>query len=110
MRGHSTLPNTERQQGRHKKMAKLTVYDKAGDVVADGLSAETFVAFKRRCGKGTAVIVKLERGDEVMVDSCKVFRKLPRGASYTARLVRSTTKLPKEIAQVAAGRNVWVEV
>ena len=88
-------------------MAALCVLNKKGDVVIDDLTADKFVSFKKRCGAGSAVIVEME-GDLVLVDTCKIFRGIPPGALYKARLVRSTKKPPEEIAH--AGYDAWVEV
>ena len=90
-------------------MATVSVFNKTGDVLADALTVETFVSFKKRCGKGSALIVVLECGAEIMVDTLKIFRKLPRG-EYRARLLRSTTNLPKGFAQEAGNYDAWIEV
>ena len=50
-------------------MCKLKVVNKAGDVVADGVTPETFMTFKRAHGKGSAVIVELHCGEEILVDT-----------------------------------------
>ncbi len=76
--------------------------------MADGVTAETFMAFKRRCGKGTAVVVELTCGEEIMVDTVGLLRKLPRGAIYKARLLRRTTELPKGLENEAARSDIWV--
>ena len=80
--------------------------------MADGVTAETFMAFKRRCGKGTAVVVELTCGGEIMVDTVGLLRKLPRGAIYKARLLRKLPRgaIPKGLDENEAARsNVWVE-
>ena len=88
-------------------MATLTVVDKAKEIVVDGLTAESFMAFKRKCGKGCGVLVSLDCGEEILVDSCKLFRKLPQGAHYNARLLKRATTIPEGID--AKGQHVWVE-
>ena len=88
-------------------MATLTVVDKAKEIVVDGLTAESFMAFKRKCGKGCAVLVTLDCGEEILVDSCKLFRKLPQGAHYNARLLKRTTTIPEGVD--AANHTVWFE-
>ena len=93
----------------NRKIASLTIFNRAGDVVADGVTAETFLAFRRRCGKGAAVVVELTCGEEIMVDTVGLLRKLPRGAIYKARLLRRTTEIPKGLENEAALINVWVE-
>ena len=76
--------------------------------MADGVTAETFMAFRRRCGKGAAVVVELTCGGEILVDTVGLLRKLPRGV-YKARILRRTTKIPKGLENEAARSNVWVE-
>ena len=67
------------------------------------------MAFRRRRGKGAAVVVELACGSEILVDTVGLLRKLPRGAVYKARLLRRTTKIPKGLENEAARSNVWVE-
>ena len=67
------------------------------------------MAFRRRCGKGAAVVVELTCGEEIMVDTVGLLRKLPRGAIYKARLLRRTTEIPEGLENEAAGNNIWVE-
>ena len=88
-------------------MARLTVVNRVDDIVADGMTAANFVASKRQCGKGSALLVELDCGKEIMVDTVKLFRKLPRDAVYRARLLRRTTSRPQGLEH--AGCNVWVE-
>ena len=87
-------------------MASLSVVNKAGEVVADGITAETFVAAKKQWGKGSAVLVVLECGEEIFMDTVKLMQRLPRGV-YTARLLRRVAAPPEGLD--AAGHNVWVE-
>ena len=77
--------------------------------MADGVTAETFVAFKRHCGKGAVALVELTCGSEILVDTVKLFKKLPRGANYKARLLRKTTEIPKGLGNEVARSDVWVE-
>ncbi len=91
------------------KPCELVVYNKAGEVVGAGVSAESFMEFKRRCGKNTAVVVELACGEEIFVSPCKLFKRLPRGATYRARLLQRTSAIPAELAQGAGGCHVWVE-
>ena len=88
-------------------MARLTVVNRVDDIVADGITAASFMAFKRQCGKGSALLVELDCGKEIMVDTVKLFRKLPRDAVYRARPLRRTTSRPQGLEH--AGCNVWVE-
>ena len=74
-------------------MVRLTVVNREGEVVADGVTAN-YMAFKRQCGKGSALLVELDCGEEIMVDTAKLFRKLPRDVAYRARLLRRTTSPP----------------
>ena len=90
-------------------MASLTIFNRAGDVVADGVTAETFVAFKRHCGKGAAALVELTCGYKILVDTVRLLKKLPRGANYKVRLLRKTTEIPKGLEAEIARNNIWVE-
>ena len=92
------------------KTCRLVVYNRAGEVVGAGVSAQSFLDFKRRCGKRTAVIVELDCGEEVFVETCTLFKRLPRGATYRARLLQRTSQIPDGLAREASGHNVWVEV
>ena len=76
-------------------MAQLTVVNREGEVVADDVAATNFMAFKRQCGKGSALLVELDCGEEIMVDTVKLFRKLPRDVAYRARLLRRTMSPPE---------------
>jgi len=86
-------------------MASLTVVNKAGEVVADGITAETFVSTKKLWGKGSAVLVELECGEEIFVDTVKLLRRLPP-LRRVARLLRRVAAPPEGLD--AAGHNVWV--
>ena len=88
-------------------MARLTVVNRVDDIVADGITAASFMAFKRQCGKGSALLVELDCGKEIMVDTVKLFRKLPRDAVYRARLLRRTTSRPQGLEHASC--SVWVE-
>ena len=85
------------------------MFNRAGNVVVDGVIAETFVEFKRRCGKGAAALVELTCGSEILVDTVRLLKKLPRGANYKARLLRKTTEIPKGLEAEIARNNIWVE-
>ena len=50
-------------------MCRLTVVNKAREVVADGVGPETFMSFKKVHGKGSAVVVELHCGEEIFVDT-----------------------------------------
>ena len=41
------------------------------------------------------------------MDTCKLFRRLPRGACYNARLLETPTSVPEGLE--AKGHDVWVE-
>ena len=88
-------------------MCKLTVVNQAGDVVAEGVTPETFMTFKRAHGKWSAVIVELHRG-EIFVDTVRTLRRLPKEAIYRARLLQRVARPPGALG--GAGHDVWVAV
>ena len=89
-------------------MARLTVVNREGEVVADDVTATNFMVAKSQCfGKGSALLVELDRGEEIMVDTVKLFRKLPRDVAYRARLLRRTMSPPRGLEH--AGCNAWAE-
>jgi hypothetical protein len=88
-------------------MCKLSVVNKAGDVVAEGVTPETFAGFKKKQGKGSAVVVELLCGEEIFVDTVKLLRRLPKDSAYKARLLRRVEKTPESLG--SAGHDVWVE-
>ena len=92
-------------------MATLRIINSKSECVADALTAQSFVDFKKRCaGEGlgrVALVVTLDCGEEIFLDTCKLFRRLPRGACYTARLLKSPTSVPE--SRGAKGHDVWVE-
>ena len=92
-------------------MATLRIINGKSECVADALTAQPFVDFKKRCaeeGLGrVALVVTLDCGEEIFMDTCKLFKRLPRGACYTARLLKSPTSIPEGLE--AKGHDVWVE-
>ena len=88
-------------------MATLCVTNKQNEIWVATLSAGNFMAFKKSQGRGCAVLVRLDRGEEILVDTCKIFRKLPSGAHYNARLLKRATKVPEGVG--AKNHTVWVE-
>ena len=88
-------------------MARLTVVNREGEVVADDVTATNYMAFKRQCGKGSALLVELDCGEEIMVDTVKLLRKLPRDVAYRAHLLRRTMSPPRGLEH--AGCNAWAE-
>ena len=92
-------------------MATVRVINSNSECVADALTAQSFVDFKKRCaeeGLGrVALVVTLDCGEEIFMDTCKLFKRLPRGACYTALLLKSPTSIPDGLE--AKGPNVWVE-
>ena len=88
-------------------MCQLSVVDKAGNVVAEGVTAEKFAAFKKQQGRGSAVVVELHCGKEVFVDTVQLLRRFPRDV-YKGRLLRRVVKPPAGLN--ATGHAVWVEV
>ena len=89
-----------------RKMCKLTIVNKAGDVVAEGVTPENFAAFKKQ-RRGSAVVVELHCGEEIFVDTVQRLRRFPRNV-YKARLLRCVAKPPASVN--ATGHTVWVEV
>ena len=79
--------------------------------MAEALTAQSFVDFKKRCaGEGlgrVALVVTLDCGDEIFLDTCKLFRRLPRSACYNARLLKKPTSMPESLE--AKRHDVWVE-
>ena len=63
-------------------IALVTVVNREGEVVADDVTATNHMAFKRQCGRGSALIVELDCGEDIFRDTVKVFRKLPKDALY----------------------------
>ena len=90
-----------------RKMCKLTIVNKAGDVVAEGVTPESFAAFKKQQRRGSAVLVELDCG-EILVDTVRLLRRFPRGAEYKARLLLRVAKPPANLN--ATGHAVWAEV
>ena len=92
-------------------MATLRIINSKSECVAEALTPQSFVDFKRRCaneGLGrVALIVMLDCGEEIFMDTCKLFRRLPRGACYTARLLKKPTSIPEGLE--AKWPDVWVE-
>ena len=41
------------------------------------------------------------------MDTCKLFKRLPRGACYTARLLKKPTSVPEGLE--VKGHDVWME-
>ena len=92
-------------------MATVRVINSNSECVAAVLTAQLFVDFKKRCGEEgfgrVALVVTLDCGEEMFMDTCKLFKRLPRGACYTARLLKSPTSIPEGLQ--AKGHDVWVE-
>ncbi len=92
-------------------MATLRIINSKSECVAEALTPQSFVDFKRRCaneGVGwIALIVTLDCGEELFMDTCKLFRRLRRGACYTARLLKKQTSIPEGLE--AKWPDVWVE-
>ena len=79
--------------------------------MANALTAQPFADFKKRCAEEgfgrVALVVTLDCGEEIFMDTCKLFKRLPRGACYTALLLKSPTSIPDGLE--AKGPDVWVE-
>ena len=89
-------------------MCKLKVVNKARDVVADWVTPEKFMAFKRAHGKGSVVIVELHCGEEILVDTVRILKRLLKEAIYNARLLQRVARPPEALD--GAGHDVWVAV
>ena len=92
-------------------MATLHVSNSKGECVAEALTAQSFVDFKTRCAEEgfgrVALVAALDGGEEIFMDTCKLLKRLPRGACYTALLLKSPTSIPDGLE--AKGPDVWVE-
>ena len=92
-------------------MATLRIINSKSECVADALTAQSLVDFKKRCAEEVfgrvPLVVTLDCGEEIFMDTCKLFKRLPRGACYTALLLKSPTSIPDGLE--AKGPDVWVE-
>ena len=92
-------------------MVTLRITNSKSECVADALTAQSFVDFKKRCGEEgfsrVALVVTLDCGEQLFMDTCKLFRRLPRGACYSARLLQKPTSILEGLE--AKGHDVWVE-
>ena len=92
-------------------MATLRIINSKSDCVEDALTARSFMDFKkRRAEEGlgrVALVVTLDCGEEMFMDTCKLFKRLPRGARYTARLLKSPTSIPEGLE--VKEHDVWIE-
>ena len=92
-------------------MATLRIINSKSECVAEALTAQSFVDFKKRCAKEglgrVALVVTLDCGEEIFLDTCKLFRRLPRGACYTARLLKSPRSIPEGLE--VKEHDVWIE-
>ena len=92
-------------------MATVRVINSNSECMADALTAQSVVDFKNRCAEEgfgrVALVVTLDCGEEIFMDTCKLFKRLPRGACYTALLLKSPTSIPDGLE--AKGPDVWVE-
>ena len=84
-------------------MASLTVFNKAGERVAENVTADTFAAARKVWGRGSAVVVQSDC-HEVFVDSVKLLRRLPVRA-YEGRLLKRATCQKPEFE----GYTAWQE-
>ena len=92
-------------------MAALRISNSKSECAAVALTAQSLVDFKKRCAEEgfgrVALVVTLDCGEEIFMDTCKLFKRLPRGACYTALLLKSPTSIPDGLE--AKGPDVWVE-
>ena len=67
-------------------MATLRITNSKSECVADALTAQSFVDVKKRCKKEgfgrVALVVTLDCGEEIFMDTCKLFD------SHGARAIR----------------------
>ena len=92
-------------------MAALRISNSKSECVADALTAQSLVDFKKRCAEEgfgrVALVVTLDCGEEIFMDTCKLFKRFPRRACYTAFLLKSPTSISDGLE--AKGPDVWVE-
>ena len=92
-------------------MAALRISNSKSECVADALTPQLFVDFKKRCAEEgfgrVALVVTLDCGEEIFMDTCELFKQLPRGACYTARLLKSPRSIPEGLA--VKEHDVWIE-
>ena len=86
-------------------MCQLTIVNKTGNVVADGVTPETFMSFKSTRGRGSALIVELHCGEDIFVEIVRALKRLPKKAAYKARLLERVPMPPAGLD--SAGHNVW---
>ena len=79
--------------------------------MAHALTAQSFVDFKKSCAEEgfgrVALVVMVDCGEEIFMDTCKLIKRFPRGACYTARLLKKPTSVAEGLE--AKGHDVWVE-
>ena len=92
-------------------MATVRVINSKGECVAEALTPQSSVDFKKRCAEEgfgrVPLVVSLDCGEEMFMDTCKLFKRLPRGSCYTARLLKSPTSVAEGLQ--AKGHDVRVE-
>ena len=54
-----------------------------------------------------ALVATLDCGEEIFMDTCKLLKRLPRGACYTARLLKSPRSIPEGLE--VKEHDVWIE-
>ena len=61
-------------------MATVRVINSNSECVADALTAQSFVDFKKRCAEEgfgrVALVVTLDCGEEIFMDTCKLLKRL----------------------------------
>ena len=67
-------------------MATLRIINSKSECVADALTAQSFVDFKKRCAEEgfgrVALVVTLDCGEEIFMDTCRGCRRIPRRVLY----------------------------
>ncbi len=89
-------------------MATLSVRNKTGEALGE-VTAADFVRFKKEQQGRVALLVDLG-GNEILIDTCKLFKQLP-SANYTARLLKlvPTRKLEGSVENIES-YEAWKEV
>ena len=92
-------------------MVALRISNSKSECGADALTAQSLVDFKKRCAEEgfgrVALVVTLDCGEEIFMDTCKLLKRLPRGACYTARLLKSPRSIPEGLE--VKEHDVWIE-
>ena len=84
-------------------MATLWIINSKSECVADAFTVQSIVDFKKRCGEEgfgrVTLVVTLDCGEEIFMDTCKLFKRFPQGACYTARLLKSPSSILEDLEE-----------